>query len=134
MMDLDLLRKALTSLKEAWQARTHDPSNPFLPDACIQRFEYTYELSHKTLRRFLEATEADPDTIQRLSFPNMIRLASDLGLIQGGWPAWHGYRHARSLTSHTYDAEKSEEVLRGIPAFLEEADFLLAALTQRLQK
>ena len=117
MMDLDLLRKALTSLKEAWQARTHDPSNPFLPDACIQRFEYTYELSHKTLRRFLEATEADPDTIQRLSFPNMIR-----------------YRHARSLTSHTYDAEKSEEVLRGIPAFLEEADFLLAALTQRLQK
>ena len=134
MMDLDLLRKALTSLKEAWQARTHDPSNPFLPDACIQRFEYTYELSHKTLRRFLEATEADPDTIQRLSFPNMIRLASDLGLIQGGWPAWYGYRHAQSLTSHTYDAEKSEEVLRGIPAFLEEADFLLAALTQRLQK
>ena len=133
MIDFDSLSRALTSLKAAWQAKQDDPTNPFLSDACIQRFEYTYELSHKTLRRFLEATEPNPEGTQRLSFQDLIRLGSDRGLIMGGWPAWQGYRHARSLTSHTYDVEISEEVLRSIPPFLQEVDFLLTALKKGTQ-
>ena len=127
-LNLDVLEKAIVSLKAAWQARELDPDNPFLPDACIQRFEYTYERSHKILRRFLVETEPNPDAMDRLSFPDLIRLGSDRGLISGDWTTWQRYRHARSLTSHTYDFEKSQEVLSGIPAFLEEAHFLFATL------
>jgi hypothetical protein len=47
------LEKALVSLKEAWAEYQKDISNTFVRDSVIQRFEYTFEFSHKLLRRFL---------------------------------------------------------------------------------
>lgn len=43
------LKKALMTLKEALK----QPKNNFIRDAVIQRFKYSYELSWKTLKRFL---------------------------------------------------------------------------------
>lgn len=44
-LDLSSLKKAVASLDEALKAHDREPRNKFIIDSCIQRFEYTYELS-----------------------------------------------------------------------------------------
>jgi hypothetical protein len=41
MLDLSSLEKTLATLKEATLAFDQAPSNLFIRDACIQRFEYS---------------------------------------------------------------------------------------------
>ncbi|HTQ70048.1 MAG TPA: nucleotidyltransferase substrate binding protein, partial [Acidocella sp.] len=55
MIDLSSLNRALATLDEALAAHARVPEDKLIRDACIQRFEYSYELSHKMLRRYLEA-------------------------------------------------------------------------------
>ena len=98
-------------------------------DGLIQRFEFTYDLAHKSLRRALAATSAVPEEIDRTSFPTLIRTADEQALLKGDWPAWHRFRDIRNLTSHTYDLVKALEVAKDIPAFLEE----VRQLPERLQ-
>ena len=45
--------------------------------ALIQRFEFTYDLEHKMLRRALEDAAAEPEEIDRLSYPALIRTAGE---------------------------------------------------------
>jgi predicted nucleotidyltransferase len=47
-------------LEAALARHKQSPDDGIVRDACIQRFEFTYELSHEMLRRFLEATSANP--------------------------------------------------------------------------
>jgi phosphoserine phosphatase len=44
---------------------------------------------------------------------------------------WKEYREERGATSHAYDEDKAQEVFESIPAFLEEAKYLLAKLQER---
>lgn len=134
MIDFSSLQKALKTLEEALTARAADPADKFIRDACIQRFEYSYELSHKMLRRFLEATEPSPARIGELSFPDLIRLGFERGILAGEWVVWKGFRDARNITSHAYDETKAEEVLAGIPPFLQEAGKMLKEMTRRQEK
>ncbi len=46
----------------------------------ILRFEYTYELSHKMLKRYFEMTEPNAEMIDQMLFPDLIRTASERGL------------------------------------------------------
>jgi nucleotidyltransferase substrate binding protein (TIGR01987 family) len=110
-------------------ARHRDfPADEQLRDGLVQRFEFTYEIAHRTLKRFLESRAATPGTIDAMSFPDLIRTASEQGLVAGGWTAWRLFREMRSRTSHSYDERVAVEVVRGIPAFLEEARSLHRAL------
>ena len=129
-LDVSSLAKALATLDEALQARRASPENKFIRDACIQRFEYCYELSHKMLRRYLEQTEAAPSEIDGLNFPQLIRLGFERGLLAAEWVEWKVFRAARNITSHAYDETKAEQVLAVMPAFLSEAQFLLARIQQ----
>ncbi len=129
MIDLSAFQKALRTLHAALQALEAKPDDEFIRDSCIKRFEYSYELSHKMLRRYLEATE--PATTDRLSFPSMVRLGFARGLLAQSWDAWDNFRDARNNTSHTYDEAKADKVLRILPAFAAEAEFLCAQLERR---
>ncbi len=97
----------------------------------IQRFEYSYELAHKMLKRFLEMTAANPQEIEQMSFPHLIRTGAEKGLLNSSWDHWSNYRTARNLTSHTYNETKAVEVCQIIPEFLHEAEFLLTQLQRR---
>jgi nucleotidyltransferase substrate binding protein (TIGR01987 family) len=130
-LDLSSLRKALMTLDEGLQAHSARPEDKFIVDACIQRFEYCYEISHKMLRRYLEETEPTPKEVTDLSFPNLIRLGFERGLLSAEWLEWRAFREARNITSHAYDEIKAKEVFASIPAFLAEAKFLLAQLELR---
>ena len=55
MLDFRSLQLATASLAEALEAAKLRPDDTFVRDASIQRFEYTFELCVKSLRRQLEA-------------------------------------------------------------------------------
>jgi nucleotidyltransferase substrate binding protein (TIGR01987 family) len=133
-LDYTSLLKALSSLNEAVTEFQKQNSNAFIRDASIQRFEYSYELTHKMLKRFLEMTEPSAEEIDQMSFQNLIRTGAERGLLQNSWDKWSVYRHARNLTSHTYDESKAIEVCSVIPDFLQEAQYFLAQLQSRVGK
>ena len=127
-LDLTPLDNAIARLDEGWTRYQRDVSDIQIRDGLIQRFEFTYEISHKMLRRFLELTSANPTEFDGMAFQDMIRTGNERGLLLGDWPAWRKYREMRSRTSHTYDEEVAIEVVKGIPAFQREAAHLLQRL------
>jgi nucleotidyltransferase substrate binding protein (TIGR01987 family) len=129
MIDVSSLTRAIDTVEEALAARERAPDDKFIRDACIQRFEYTYELAYRILRRYLEATE--PGSVADLSFPKLIRLGYDRGLLSESWDIWSDFRDARNATSHAYDEDKAREVTEKIPAFAKAVRFLVVQIEAR---
>lgn len=132
MLDISSLENAITRLSEGLARYQRDTSDEQIRDGLIQRFEFTYELSHKMLKRYLEANAASPEQFDAMPFADLIRTGNEQGLLRGAWPNWRTYRDMRSQTSHTYDAAKALQVVAAIPDFLAEAVFLRDQLRQRL--
>ena len=130
---LEPLEKAIHALVRALDEYERSP-NEFVKDSCIQRFEFTYDLSQKMIRRYLENTEANPEELKEMDFRGIIRRAYEKGLIIGEWSDWKEYRSNRGATSHTYNEDVANHVFNGIPDFLQEARALLAELTKRNDK
>lgn len=127
-LDFTPLRNAVARLDEGLKRHLSEPDDLQIRDGLIQRFEFTYDLSHKSLRRAVEARAPNPEEVDLMSFPALIRTGFEQGLVSGGWTAWQRYRELRNITSHTYDEAKAQEVAAAIPEFLAEAQSLLARL------
>lgn len=130
-LELSSLEKAIARLEEGLARYHQDITDTQIRDGLIQRFEFTYELSHKMLKRHLEHTSATPAQYDSMSFSDLIRSGNEQGLLLGDWPNWRIYREMRAQTSHTYDEQKALEVVAVIPAMLTEAQYLLAQIKQR---
>ena len=102
-----------------------------LRNSVIQCFEFTYELSHKMLKRYLEDTAASPDEFDLSTFQNLIRTGNEKGLLRSDWLCWKTYRQARTDSSHTYDVDRAEAVYKVAPDFLQEAKYLFQKLRDR---
>lgn len=131
-LDISSLEKAIVRLEEGLTRYRKDISDTQIRDGLIQRFEFTYELSHKTLKRYLESASPTPEEYDGMPFQDIIRTGSEQSLLLGDWPAWRKYREMRSKTSHTYDEDVALEVVAGIPTFLEEASYLRDQVKARL--
>jgi nucleotidyltransferase substrate binding protein (TIGR01987 family) len=121
-LNLAPLAKAVDSLRDALA----QPKNPYTRDATIQRFEYTFELSWKLLRRYL-AAEAG---VEAFNLKELFREAGRQGIV-ANVEAWFGYLKGRNLTSHTYNEKTAEETYRLAKAFLPDAQALLDELRRR---
>jgi len=132
-LDLTPLDNAVTRLREGLARYRLDESDSQIRDGLIQRFEFTYELSHKMLKRFLVATSASPGEFDEMSFADLIRSGNQRGLLRGDWTLWRGYRDMRAKTSHTYDEAVALDVVSGIEDFLNEAESLLSRLRNGLR-
>jgi len=130
--DITPLERATQRLKEGWARYLTDTSDTQIRDGLIQRFEFTYEQSHKTLKRYLEYASANPEQFDEIEFQDMIRIANEKGLLLGDWPDWRGFREMRGKTSHTYDEDIAIQVANSIPRFLEEVVYLRDKLRERL--
>ena len=130
-LDLTSLTNAIHRSQEAVEIYARDPLQTLIRDGLVQRFEFTYEISHKMLKRYLEQVSPSPAQYDAMPFQDLIRSANELGLLRGDWPAWKTYRDMRSKTSHTYDEKIALEVVAGIPVFLQEARYLLDQIDQR---
>jgi nucleotidyltransferase substrate binding protein (TIGR01987 family) len=124
--------RAIERLREGLARYQRDISDEQIRDGLVQRFEFTYELAWKTLKRYLEQAAASPAEIDAMTFADLIRTANEQGLLLGDWPKWRLYRDMRGKTSHTYDERIALQVVAGIPAFLDEVDYLRDQLKKRL--
>ena len=127
MLDFRSLQFAIASLAEALEAAEMRPDDAFVRDASIQRFEYTYELCVKSLRRQLEAMSDSPAELDALGYRDMIRVGVERGLIVAE-AEWFRYRELRNITAHVYDPAKAAQVFGKLPAFLGDAKALLGKL------
>jgi nucleotidyltransferase substrate binding protein (TIGR01987 family) len=131
-LDVTPLQNAVARLREGLARYHQDVTDIQIRDGLIQRFAFTYELSHKMLKRFLVETSASPAAFDEMPFAELIRSGSERGLLRNGWPAWKTYRDMRSKTSHAYGEEVALSVVAGIADFLAEAEGLLTRLQDRL--
>lgn len=100
-LDLTSLKNAQVSLAKALS----QTKNEYIRDAVIQRFEYTFELAWKTLKRYFEWNQK----ISESNVKNIFREAGKQGLIISV-EKWFAYYQARNETTHTYNEIKAEEI------------------------
>ena len=131
-LDLSPILNAVSRLQEGLIRYQQDTADDQIRDGLIQRFEFTYEISHKMLKRYLEFIAPDPTIFDGMNFQDLIRTGNEKGLLLGSWVEWRTYRDMRSRTSHTYDEEIALQVVAGIPQFLQEAEFLKNQLLEKL--
>lgn len=82
-----------------------DSDSSIVVDGCIQRFEFTYELSWNTMKAYLEY-QGLPD----LRTPrDVIRESYRIGLIEDG-DAWLDMMTDRNLTSHVHDEVMARDI------------------------
>jgi len=129
-LDFTSLEGALKSLRRALDRSVGARQDQELRDACIQRFEYTFELAWKMLRRQLEREAVSPAEIDGYSYRQLFRVAGEKGLVTDV-PAWFDFREKRNLTAHTYDERKAAEVYAVLAGFEREVTDLLARLQAR---
>ena len=125
--DTQPLEKAIASLEIALA----EPDNQFVRDSVVKRFEFTYEISWKLMRRFLETEVGDaPDMWTR---KELFRRAIKNHLIDS-YDDWVQYHEARNLTAHTYNEVKAKEVLEIARKFLPSAKSLLERMNEELHR
>ena len=107
--------------QEAWRS--------VVQSGVIKHFEFTYELSWLLIKRWLEAN-VNPRAGDGVTRRELFRLGAESLLIDDV-NRWMQYHQARNRTSHIYRRATADEVCAVIPAFLEDAQLLLAALEAR---
>ena len=130
-LNVESLINAAQRLEEGQARYQKDESDIQIRDGLVQRFEFTYELSHKILKRYLELNSANPVQFDQMTFADLIRTGNEQGLLASDWMVWKNFREMRSSTSHAYDETIALKVVSGIPDFLEEVKFLLHQLQLR---
>ena len=128
------LRDRLNSLQRAYERLKEvlavDPKeNEIALDAAIQRFEFTFELSWKTVKRFAEFFNAGECNSGR----SCIKLAYRLGWIDDE-EKWLSLLEARNLTSHTYNEGIAWEVYETVRSEHPVFEKLILSLKAELEK
>lgn len=95
----------------------------------IQAFEFTHELAWKTLKDFLAAS----GTTELFGSRDVTREAFKVGLIESG-EVWMQMIGSRNLTSHTYDEETAEEILKLVKELYFKAFGELLETLEKLEK
>jgi len=103
-IELEKLEKAYTRLLEALKKDIKKDS--IYLDAIIQRFEFTYEIGWKAIKKFLKYEGIECNTPREC-----IKLAYKAGYINNQ-EKWLEILEARNLTSHTYSEETALNVYR----------------------
>jgi nucleotidyltransferase substrate binding protein (TIGR01987 family) len=122
-INLDLLDKALKSLEQIIKKEKDE----IIRDATIQRFEYTFEISWKTLKRYFKLN----NNINIHNLKDIFREAGKHSLIDSV-ENWFSYLESRNLTSHTYNLEIAEEVYKSAKNFSYDARKMLSKLEKIL--
>jgi nucleotidyltransferase substrate binding protein (TIGR01987 family) len=130
VLNLDSLELAFNSFEIAVLELAKRPLDLLIRDAAIQRFEYTYELAVKMIKRQLEIEASVPENIDAMGFKDRIRSAAEKQLIVSP-EQWFVFREMRNMTSHTYDNQKADEIVQVFPVFLAAVRALIFALKSR---
>lgn len=98
------LKKAYGKLKEV--SDIYDGKNEIIRDSLIQRFEFTYELTHKTMKEFMKYLGV---TLEN-SFPRTIFKKAYVNNLISNDKVWINLLEDRNSTSHIYNENLANEV------------------------
>lgn len=102
-------------------------------NAVVKGFELVLETSGKLLRKALKAYGGSPKAIDELFYKDVLRHAGKHGLLSAEEiERWFAYRDNRNSTAHDYGVGFAHETLALMPAFVQDARTLEAALRARL--
>ncbi len=138
MIDLRPMTDALATLTESLQlidefgAQVSEPMRLLMQRGLIQAFEYNYGLAIFIMTRYLRERASAPDKHDLNVFEELIRVADEHHLLLSPIAKWKVFRHARNLTSHTYDRAKANAVADISPDFERELTYLIAKLREKL--
>ena len=127
-LDFTALENSLQRLGEVVEIYKKNPQDTIVRDSLIQRFEFTYSITLKTLRKYFIERAFIVDDVNKLSFNEMVRTAMQLNLLKSDLAKWTEFREMRNLTSHTYDENVALKVSGIVPDFYEEITYLLKEL------
>ncbi len=130
--DISSLENATKRLGEVLQRYNLNINDDVIRDSVIQRFEFTYSLVLKTLKKYFMRNAFLTEDLNQMTFNELVRTANQLNLLKSNLEKWAKFREMRNLTSHTYDEEVALKVIKIIPDFYEEVLFLIKQL--RLEK
>ena len=102
------LKKAYVKLQEV--SNLYDGHDEIIRDSLIQRFEFTYELTHKTLK---EAMQYLGVTLEN-SFPRTIFKKAYVNNLISDDMVWIHLLEDRNSTSHIYNEKLADEVANRI--------------------
>ena len=131
-LDITSFEKALNSLKEVIEVYNSDKTNLIVRDSMIQRFEYTYSIALKMIKRFFSQGAFVLENIEAMTFNEMIRQANKMELLKSNLEKWDNFRQKRKLTSHTYDEDVARDVASIIEDFAIEVAYLLNRLKEKI--
>lgn len=129
-LDISALENAENRLQEMLARYKKETNDEAVRDSVIQRFEFTYSIALKTLRKYFIERAFILEEVNQMSFNEMIRTASQLNLIKSNLEKWTIYREMRNMTSHTYDEKIALQVVSVIPDFSDEITYLLTKLKE----
>lgn len=121
-MDTTALEKAIERLRDILKQER----NEYVRDGVVQRFEFTFELCWKALKRVLALEGVDVGSPKQT-----FREAYQAGLIEDV-TVWFKFLNLRNLTVHTYNEEVAEKVATAAEEFPDEAEKVLVNLKKRL--
>jgi nucleotidyltransferase substrate binding protein (TIGR01987 family) len=122
---LESLQRALAQLKAALAALGADPGNEVIGIAVIKAYEFSFELSWKTLKDLLSHEGVDA-----LLPREVLRQAFATGLVDDG-QLWIDMLEQRNLMAHTYDVARARQALALIEERFAPALLALAADLER---
>ena len=82
------------------------------------------------MKRQLEQIVPVPAAVDEMTFMQVVRAAAETGLV-GDVSRFHEYRETRNITSHSYDRQKAERIVSGLPQFAGDIGHLLRQLEAR---
>lgn len=127
-LDFTAIENFLQRLGEVVEIYKKNPQDTIVRGSLIQRFEFTYSITLKTLRKYFIERAFIVDDVNKLSFNEMVRTAMQLNLLKSDLAKWTEFREMRNLTSHTYDENVALKVSGIVPDFYEEITYLLKEL------
>lgn len=135
-LDLTSFRDAVGALERSMTFLLSDSAknDPLLHEqfrnSAIQCFEFTHELAFKMMKRQLELMIADPASIDKMTYMDIIRSAAEAGLVDAVG-RFKDYRDKRNITSHTYNQAKAAQIEAILSDFFGDMRALLAELEKR---
>lgn len=129
---ISALENAHKRLGDVLKIFVENENDDIVRDSVIQRFEFTYFIALKTLRKYFEGMAFVMEDVQQMTFNQVIRVANQLDLLHFELDRWTEFRQMRNLTSHTYDEEVARKVVAVIPDFCEEVGYLLKQLRSKI--
>lgn len=118
------MSKALGTLEEGLTL----PFSVLVRDACIQRFEYSFETCWKAVKEYLREFEG----ISCHSPKSCLREAFQLGLLNGEDTSISlKMVDARNLTAHTYIEAVAQSIFEELPQYLRVMKQLLENMAER---